>query len=235
MTTHNEANENDFAKVVLMSGDPLRAKYIAEKFMEDVKLVNSVRGMYAYTGKYKGKEISVMGHGMGIPSMGIYSYELYKFYNVDTIIRMGSCGGYIEDLNLKDMILVDNVYSESTFGESFNGKKDHFIKSENSCNAIILETAKDLDLNIRNGNIHCSDTFYSTATNINELYEKYGCLAVEMETFGLFTVANELNKKASCILSVSDSLVKPEKLTPEERQTNLNNMIKLGLETAIKI
>lgn len=235
MTTHNEAKENDFAKVVLMSGDPLRVKYIAENFMEDVRLVNKVRGMLAYTGKYKEKEISVMGHGMGIPSMGIYSYELYKFYNVETIIRMGSCGGYIEDLNLKDMILVDNVYSESTFGESFNGKTDHFIKSENSCNDLIFETAKELDLHIRSGNIHCSDTFYSTSTNIKELYEKHGCLAVEMETYGLFTVANELNKKASCILSVSDSLVRPEKLTPEERQINLNNMIKLGLETAIRI
>ena len=138
MTTHNEATENDFAKVVLMSGDPLRAKYIAENFMEDIKLVNSVRGMLAYTGKYKGKEISVMGHGMGIPSMGIYSYELYKFYNVETIIRMGSCGGYIEDLNLKDMVLVDNVYSESTFAASFNGKNEHFIKSENSCNDMLL-------------------------------------------------------------------------------------------------
>ena len=235
MTPHIEAKLGEIAKTVLMPGDPLRAKYIAETYLEDVKLVNKVRNIFAYTGKYKGKEISIMGHGMGIPSIGIYSYELYKFYNVETIIRMGSCGGYVEDLNLKDMILVDNTYSESTFAESFNGKNEHFIKAQNSCNDLILETAKELNLPIRNGNIHCSDTFYSSATNITELFEKYGCLAVEMETFGLFTVANELNKKASCILSVSDSLVRPEKLTTEERQTNLNNMIKLGLETAIKI
>lgn len=235
MTPHNEANENDFAKVVLMSGDPLRVKYIAENFMNDVKLINSVRGMLAYTGKYKGKDISVMGHGMGIPSIGIYSYELYKFYNVETIIRMGSCGGYVEDLNLKDIILVDKVYSESTFGEIYSGNTNHFIDAKNSCNTLIAATAKEMNLDIKLGNIHCSDTFYSTKTNIKELHEKYNCLAVEMETFGLFNVANELNKKASCILTVSDLLIKHENLSPEERQKNLNNMIKLGLETAIKI
>lgn len=235
MTPHNEAKENEIAKVVLMSGDPLRAKYIAENFMEDTKQVNSVRGMYAYTGKYKGKEISVMGHGMGIPSMGIYSYELYKFYNVETIIRMGSCGGYIEELNLKDMILVDKAYSESTFGEVFAGNTEHFINSKNSCNDLIQKTAKEMNLTLKLGNIHCTDAFYSTVADIKGLYEKYGCLGAEMETFALFTVANELNKKASCILSVSDSLVKPDKLSAEERQTSLNNMIKLGLETAIRI
>ena len=235
MTTHNEANVGDIAKIVLMSGDPLRAKYIAENFMEDIKLVNNVRGMLAYTGKYKGKEITVMGHGMGIPSMGIYSYELYKFYDVDTIIRMGSCGGYVEELNLKDLIIVENVYSESTFGETFNGNKEHFIKCENSCNDLLVETANELNLHFTKGTVHCSDTFYSTSTNIKELNERHGCLAVEMETFALFNVANDLNKKAACILSVTDSLVKEDKLTPEERQTSLVNMITLGLETALKL
>lgn len=235
MTPHNEAKKGDFAKVVLMSGDPLRAKYIADNFLENVKLVNSVRGMYAYTGTYKEKEISVMGHGMGIPSIGIYSHELFNFYDVDCIIRMGSCGGYIKDLDLKDIVVVNSVYSESTFGEVYCGSSARTISAKNSCNKTILETAKELNLSVIEGNVHCSDVFYSETTDLNELYEKYGCIGVEMESFGLITTANNLGKKASCILSVSDSLVKPEQLSPEERQTALVDMIRLGLETAIKL
>ncbi len=235
MTPHNEAKKEDIAKIVLMPGDPLRAKYIAENFMEDVKLVNSVRGMYAYTGLYKGKRITVMAHGMGIPSVGIYTHELYKIYDVDCIIRMGSCGGYIKDLNLKDIILVDEIYSESTFGEIYCGSKEHTIVSKNSCNTDLLETAKEMNLNLIKGKVHCTDAFYSDVVNIKELTEKHGCIAVEMESFGLFTIANHLNKKASCILSVTDSLVKPEQLTAAERQLTLSNMIKLGLETAAKL
>ena len=206
MTPHNEAKKEDIAKIVLMPGDPLRAKYIAENFMENVRLVNSVRGMFAYTGTYKGKEITVMGHGMGIPSVGIYTHELFKFYDVDCIIRIGSCGGYIQDLNLKDIIVVNEGYSESTFAEVYDGNKEH-----------------------------STDAFYSETADLKELYEKHGCIAAEMESFALFEIANHLNKKAACILSVTDSLVKPEQLTPQERQTALVNMIKLGLETAIKL
>lgn len=235
MTPHNEAKKGEIAKIVLMPGDPLRAKYIAENFMENVKLVNQVRGMYAYTGTYKGKEITVMGHGMGIPSIGIYTHELFKFYDVDCIIRIGSCGAYVESLNLKDVIVVNEGYSESTFAESYNGDKVHSVAAKNSCNDVILETAKELNLNVVQGNVHSADAFYSSTANIKELYEKHGCLAAEMEAFALFHIANVLNKKAACILSVSDSLVKPEELSPEERQTALTNMIKLGLETAIKL
>lgn len=235
MTPHNEAKKGDFAKVVLMSGDPLRAKYIADNFLDNVRLVNSVRGMYAYTGTYKGKKISVMGHGMGIPSVGIYSHELFNFYDVDCIIRMGSCGGYIDKLDLKDIIVVNSVYSESTFAKVYSGYTDPIISANNSCNNTILETAKNLNLSVIDGNVHCSDVFYSETTNFNELYEKYGCVGVEMESFGLFATANNLGKKASCILSVSDSLVKPEQLSPEERQTALVDIIRLGLESAIKL
>ena len=235
MTPHNEAKKEDIAKIVLMPGDPLRAKYIAENFMENARLVNSVRGMFAYTGTYKGKEITVMGHGMGIPSVGIYTYELFKFYDVDCIIRIGSCGGYIQDLNLKDIIVVNEGYSESTFAEIYNGCKEHSIAAKNSCNDIILETAKEMNLDVVQGNVHSTDAFYSETADLKELYEKHGCIAAEMESFGLFAIANHLNKKASCILSVTDSLVKPEQLTPQERQTALVNMIKLALETAIKI
>lgn len=235
MTPHNEAKKEDIAKVVLMPGDPLRAKYIAENFMDDVQLVNSVRGMYAYTGTYKGKKITVMGHGMGIPSVGIYTHELFKFYDVDAIIRIGSCGGYIQDLELKDIIVVNEGYSESTFAEVYSGCKDHSIAAKNSCNDLILETAKEMNLKVVEGNVHSTDVFYSETADLKELYEKYGCIAAEMESFALFAIANKLNKKASCILSVTDSLVKEGELSPNERQTALVNMIKLGLETAIKI
>jgi len=235
MTPHNEAKKEDIAKIVLMPGDPLRAKYIAENFLEDAKLVNSVRGMFAYTGTYKGKRLTVMGHGMGIPSVGIYVHELFSVYDVDCIIRIGSCGGYVESLNLKDIIVVNEGYSESTFAEVYNGCKEHSIAAQNSCNDVILETAKEMNLNVVQGNVHSSDAFYSSTTNIDELVNVHKCIAVEMESFALFHIANALNKKAGCILSVSDSLVKPEELTPAERQTALTNMIKLGLETAVKL
>ena len=235
MTPHNEAKKEDIAKVVLMPGDPLRAKYIAENFLEDAKLVNSVRGMLAYTGTYKGKRLTVMGHGMGIPSVGIYVHELFSVYDVDCIIRIGSCGAYVESLNLKDVIVVNEGYSESTFAKVYNGCEDHSIAAKNSCNEIILETAKEMNLNVVQGNVHSSDVFYSSTTNIDELVNDHKCIAVEMESFALFHIANALNKKAGCILSVSDSLVKPEELSPDERQTALTNMIKLGLETAIKL
>ena len=235
MTPHINAKKEDIAKTVLMPGDPLRAKFIAEKFLDNVKLVNTVRNMFMFTGEYKGKKVTIAGSGMGQPSIGIYSYELFKFYDVDCIIRIGSCGGYIQDLNLKDIIVVNEGYSESTFAEIYNGCKEHSIAAKNSCNDIILETAKEMNLDVVQGNVHSTDAFYSETADLKELYEKHGCIAAEMESFGLFAIANHLNKKASCILSVTDSLVKPEQLTPQERQTALVNMIKLALETAIKI
>ena len=235
MTPHNEANKGDIAKVVLMPGDPLRAKYIAENFMDNVKLVNSIRGMYAYTGTYKGKEVTVMAHGMGIPSIGIYTHELFSVYDVDCIIRIGSCGGYVDSLNLKDVLVVNEGYSESTFAEVYNGEKVHQVAAKNSCNDVILETAKELNLNVVQGNVHSTDAFYSTVTDINEVYREQGCLAAEMESFALFHIANALNKKAACILSVTDLLTTDEHLPAAERQTALTNMITLGLETAIKL
>ena len=234
-TPHIESKKEDIAKVVLMPGDPLRAKMIAEKYLDNPRLVNSVRNILAYTGTYKGKEVTVFSSGMGNASIGIYSYELFKFYDVDCIIRIGSCGGYVENLDLKDIIVVKEGYSESTFAEVYNGSKEHSIAAKNSCNDVILETAKEMNLSVVEGNVHSTDAFYSTVADLKELYEKHGCIAAEMEAFALFHIANALNKKAACILSVTDSLVKPEELTPMERQTALTNMIKLGLETAIKL
>lgn len=235
MTPHNEARKEDIAKIVLMPGDPLRAKFIAENFMDNYTVVNSVRGMLAYTGEYKGKRITVMGHGMGIPSIGIYSYELFKFYDVDTIIRIGSCGSYTKDVKVRDVIVVDNAYSESTYALVQSGFTGNMTKSNDEINEKIKETAKELNTNIKFSNIHSSDVFYSDAVDIKEINEKYGCCAVEMESFGLFHNANVLNKKAACILTVSDSLVEKEELTADERRTSMTNMIKLALETTLKM
>ena len=235
MTPHNEARKEDIAKVVLMPGDPLRAKFIAENFMDNYKVVNSIRGMLAYTGEYKGKRITVMGHGMGIPSVGIYSYELFKFYDVDAIIRIGSCGSYKKDVKVLDVLLVDNAYSESTYALVQSGFTGNMTKSSDELNEKIKETAKEMNLDIRFSNVHSSDVFYSDTTNIEELTEKYGCSAVEMESFGLFHNANVLNKKAACILTVSDSLVEKAELTADERRTSMTNMIKLALESTLKM
>ena len=235
MPIHCNAKKQDIAKTVLMPGDPLRAKFIAENFMDNYKVVNSVRGMLAYTGEYKGKRITVMGHGMGIPSVGIYSYELFKFYDVDAIIRIGSCGSYKKDVKVLDVLLVDNAYSESTYALVQSGFTGNMTKSSDELNEKIKETAKEMNLDVRFSNVHSSDVFYSDTTNIEELTEKYGCSAVEMESFGLFHNANVLNKKAACILTVSDSLVEKAELTADERRTSMTNMIKLALESTLKM
>lgn len=235
MTPHNEAKKDEIAKIVIMPGDPLRAKYIAENFMEDAKLVNKVRGMYAYTGKYKGKTLTVMAHGMGIPSMGIYSYELYKFYDVDTIIRIGSCGAYIKELNLKDTVLIEEAYSESSYAKIQNGSEYNLIKSDNELNEQIEKIAKEINIKLRSIKVYSTEAFYSDLVKPEEMYNKYGCSAVEMETFALFHNAKVLNKKATCIATITDSLVSKEEMSPNERQTALTDMITLALETAIKI
>lgn len=235
MTPHNEAKKEEIAKIVLMPGDPLRAKYIADNFLEDTKLVNKVRGMYAYTGNYKGKKLTVMAHGMGIPSMGIYSYELFKFYDVESIIRIGSCGAYTKNLKVKDIVLVNEAYSESTYGKVQNGDENNILKSSDELNEKIQKTAKELNIVINKVRVHCSDAFYSDVVKPDDMYNEHKCTAVEMESFALFHNAIALGKKATCLSTVSDSLVSKEEMTPEERQTSLNEMIRLALETAIKL
>ena len=236
-TPHNEANLGDIAKTVIMPGDPLRAKYIAENFLEDVKLVNQVRGMYAYTGKYKGKELTVMASGMGMPSMGIYAYELYKFYEVENIIRIGSCGGYKPELKLFDIILADNVFSESNFALTLNNDDCHIVEANKELNSIIEETANKTNTKIVKGNTVCTDCFDLYMTDVNKFLERvpadFNPIGAEMEAFALFYTAKMLNRKAACLMSVVDSKYIKEVATPEERQTGLNNMIKLALESAV--
>ena len=238
-TPHNEANKGDFAKTVIMPGDPLRAKYIAENFLDDYKLVNQVRGMLAYTGTYKGKEISIMAHGMGMPSVGIYSYELFKFYDVENIIRIGSCGGYKPELKLFDIVLSENVFSESNYALTLNNDDCHIVSSSKELNSIIENTAKETNTNIISGNTVSTDCFDVYMTDVNKfikrLPENFNPVSVEMEAFALFYNAKLLNKKASCLMSVVDSKFIKNVATAEERQTGLNNMIKLALDSAIKI
>ena len=238
-TPHNEAHKGDIAKTVVMPGDPLRAKYIAENFMENYKLVNQVRGMYAYTGTYKGKELTVMAHGMGMPSVGIYTYELFKFYDVENIIRIGSCGGYKPELKLFDIILSENVFSESNYALTLNNDNSHTTSSNAKLNSIIKNTARESSLNIVSGNTVCTDCFDVYMTDVNKFLDRipdnFNPVAAEMEAFALFYNAKLLNKKASCLMSVVDSKFIKDIATPEERQTGLNNMIKLALDSAIKI
>lgn len=238
-TPHNEANIGDIAKTVVMPGDPLRAKYIAENFLDNYKLVNQVRGMYAYTGTYKGKEITVMAHGMGMPSVGIYTYELFKIYGVENIIRIGSCGGYKPELKLFDIILTENVFSESNYALTLNNDNCHIVSSNSNLNSIIEDTAKDSNINIVLGNTVCTDCFDVYMTDVNKFLERvpdnFNPVAAEMEAFALFYNAKLLNKKASCLMSVVDSKFIKDIATPEERQTGLNTMIKLALDSAIKI
>ena len=238
-TPHNEANIGDIAKTVVMPGDPLRAKYIAENFLDNYKLVNQVRGMYAYTGTYKGKEITVMAHGMGMPSVGIYTYELFKIYGVENIIRIGSCGGYKPELKLFDIILTENVFSESNYALTLNNDNCHIISSNSDLNSIIEDTAKDSNINVVLGNTVCTDCFDVYMTDVNKFLERvpdnFNPVAAEMEAFALFYNAKLLNKKSSCLMSVVDSKFIKDIATPEERQTGLNTMIKLALDSAIKI
>lgn len=234
-TPHIESKKEDIAKIVLMPGDPLRAKFIAETFLEDYRLVNTVRNMFGYTGKYKGHDVTIFASGMGMPSIGIYSYELFKFYDVDTIIRIGSSGAYTDKLHIYDLVLVEGAYSDSSYAKNQNGETRNILYSSPSVNDIIERHSRDLNLKLNRGIVHCSDIFYKENDNFKELYEKYNCIAVEMETFALFHNANVLNKKASAIVTISDSLVTHEETTSEERQNNFKDMALLALESAIEL
>lgn len=235
MTPHISAKKGDIAPSVIMPGDPLRAKLIAEKFLTDIKLVNQVRGMLAYTGFYKGKEVTIMGSGMGMPSIGIYSYELYKFYDVENIIRVGSVGSYSKDLNLYELVLTKNCYSESSFARTQNGEEANILEADNYLNNIIKETAKELGKSINFATIYSSDVFYKENDNYKELVNRYNCIGCEMESFALFHNANVLNKKAACILTCSNSFVTGEETSSEERQNSFMSMVELALESILKI
>ena len=231
-TPHIEVKDKSLiAETVLMPGDPLRAKFIAETYLTDVVLINSTRNMFGYTGLYNGKKVTVMGSGMGQPSIGIYSYELYNFYDVKRIIRVGSAGAYTDKLNLYDVVLATNAYSESTFAELLGLGKVNKLAASESLNNSLKEAAKKLNKKINEGTIHSSDAFYRPGGSVHEkLFNEEGCLCVEMESFALFANALVSNKEAACILTISDSLVTKELTTAKEREQAFTNMIEIALE-----
>lgn len=234
-TAHNSANKGDIAKTVIMSGDPLRVKKIAEKYLDNAKLVNEIRNIYTYTGTYKGKKVTVMAHGMGIPSMGIYSYELYKFYDVEKIIRLGSCGAYVDNINLLDIILVEDSYTESNFSYTFNNEKVNVAASSKKINEKIEEISKKERINIIKGNVCTTDCFDWYMTNLNKFLNRMpkdlNIIAAEMESFALFYTAKVLGKEAACLLTVVDSHYKKQELSAEERQNSVDKMTVLALES----
>lgn len=234
MTAHIESKKEDIAKTVIMPGDPLRAKYIADNFLEDARLVNNVRGMLAYTGKYKGKELTVFASGMGIPSMGIYAYELYKFYDVETIIRVGTAGANKEEVKLLDIIIADSAYTLSSYPKLFFDDEERVYESSKDLNDQIEQLAISKKLSYKRGNIITSDVF-DVYVDKEKYYANYpkdlDTLASEMEAAALFSIAKHLNKKATAIITVVDSRFVDEEVSSDDRQTKLNDMILLALDS----
>ncbi|CAD7801275.1 Purine nucleoside phosphorylase DeoD-type [Chryseobacterium aquaeductus] len=235
MSVHISAQKGDIAKVVLQPGDPLRAKYIAENFIENAKLVSQTRGIFYYTGTYKGKEITVGASGMGFPSIGIYSFELYTEYEVETIIRIGTCGAYTTDLKVFDLLNVENAASESTYAKFAWEIDEDIISHQGNTFEIINQTAEELSLKAKSTNIHSSDIFYRKDPSVPAIATKYSCPAVEMEAFGLFANAKHLGKNAATILTVSDIIPTHENISADQREKALRPMIELALEAAWKI
>lgn len=235
-TPHIGCEKSDIAETVLMPGDPLRAKYIAENFLEDAKLVNEVRNMFGYTGTYKGKKVTVFASGMGIPSIGIYSYELYKFYDVKNIIRIGTCGSFNKDIKLLDVILSSGAYCKSYFDQLLDGVDVDFIQSSSELNRKIMNAAKIKGLNLKYGKTITSDVFDLYCDDEEKFrgnYPDMDFLSVEMEAFGLFYIAKKLGKEASCLMTVVDSLFDKRSLTSEDREKSLNDMITMALDSII--
>jgi len=230
-TPHNAAKYGEIAPKVIMAGDPLRVKFIAENYLENPVLYNDVRGMFGYTGYYKGHRVSVQGHGMGIPSIAIYSYELYNFYDVEQIIRVGTCGALKEETPLGSIILAQASCSDSSYGKTMGIDRHYSPVADFQLLRNAADTADRMGLPFLAGNVMASDAFYGSASETD--WAKLGVLCVEMEAYGLYINAAMAGKKALTILSVSDNVVTHEELTPEQRQTGLCNMIELALELSI--
>ena len=232
-TPHNSAEKGAFAKTVLMPGDPLRAQFIAETFLEDAKLVNNVRGIHGYTGVYKNTPVSVMASGMGCPSIGIYSYELFTQYEVDNIIRIGSAGAISPDLKLRDVVAGMGACTNSSFARQYRLPGTFAPIASFELLEFAVWAARELGVRMPVGNLFSSDTFYDAAASSME-WAKMGCLAIEMEAAALYCNAAYTHKRALAICSISDSLVTGEELNADERQTTFTNMMKIALEVAVK-
>lgn len=231
-TPHNKANAGDIAKTVLMPGDPLRAKFIAENYLEDLVCFNEVRNMFGYTGTYKGKRVSVMGSGMGIPSIGIYSYELYNFYDVDNIIRIGSAGGIADDIKLRDIVIGMGASTNSNFANQYKLPGTFAPIADFDLLRKAVESGEKLGVKTVVGNILSSDTFYDDNSETNSLWRKMNVLCVEMEAAALYMNAARAGKKALCILTISDHVFTGEALSAEDRQNTFRDMMEIALDIA---
>ncbi len=234
-TPHNTASMGDFAKTVLMPGDPLRAKFIAENFLDNARLVNNVRGIQGYTGTYKSTPVSVMASGMGMPSMGIYSYELYNFYDVDNIIRIGSAGALQDFVHVRDIVFGMGSCTDSNYASQFGLDGTFAPTASYKLLSTAVDVAKEQNLAFHVGNLLCSDRFYSFDPEQHEPWKEMGVLAAEMESAALYMISARLRKNALAICTISDSLVTGEETTAEERQTTFTDMMKLALETAVRL
>jgi len=232
-TPHIEAALGDFATTVLMPGDPLRAKFIAENFLDDAKCVTRVRNILGFTGSYQGKAVSVMASGMGIPSISIYASELYNEYGVENIIRIGSCGAVRDDINVRDIIIGMAASTDSNVNRQRFNNCDFAACADFGLLHNVVHTAKKLSLPVHVGNIFTADLFYTPQPEMFKTMEQYGILAVEMEAAGLYGVAAELGKKALTVLTVSDHIKTGEKTTAAERETTFQDMMKLTLESIL--
>lgn len=234
MTPHIEAEIGDIAKYILMPGDPNRATYIANKYLEEARLVNKVRGELAYTGKYKGVEVTVFSSGMGIGSMGIYSHELFDVYDVNAIIRIGTAGAYKEELKPYTIIIADSSYSDTNFDLESGSEDIEIINSSFELNNIINMTANIRRIDVITGRVYTTDAFYTDRRNYDYFINK-GCIATEMETYALLYNAKKFHKMASSILTISDNLITHEEMSSEERERRLDDMIVLALDSIIKL
>ncbi|GEK34189.1 purine-nucleoside phosphorylase [Kurthia sibirica] len=233
MSIHINAKQGEIAEIVLLPGDPLRAKYIAETFLEDVVQYNEVRNMFGYTGTYKGKRVSVQGTGMGVPSISIYATELMQEYNVQKLIRVGTAGALKEDVKVRDVVIAQAATTDSKMNEILFGGIDYAPIADFDLLLKAYNEAKTAGLNVRVGNVYTADLFYGEK-NPNEQLADYGVLAVEMETAALYTLAAKFKRQALSILTISDHLITGEATTSEERQTTFNDMMVIALDAAIQ-
>ncbi len=232
-TAHINAQKNDFAKTVLFPGDPLRAKYIADNFFTNAKEVTNVRNMLGFTGEYQGEQISVMGSGMGIPSCSIYAHELYTKYDVESIIRIGSCGSLQDDINLHDVVVAMGASTDSNVNRTRFLGYDYAATADFSLLEKSVQAVREKNIKLHVGNILSADLFYAPDMSLLEKCKHMGVLAVEMEAAGLYGVAASLGKKALAIMTVSDHVFKQQELSSEDRQNSFNNMVEIGIKTAI--
>ena len=233
-TPHINAEKGDFADTVLMPGDPLRAKYIADTYLENVRQVNDVRSMFGYTGTYKGREISVVGHGMGIPSVSIYAKELITDYGVKSIIRVGSCGAVRDDVNVRDVVIGMGACTDSKVNRMRFNDHDFAAIADFELTSHAVAAAKAQNVPVKVGNIFSADLFYNPQTDMAELMKRYGIVGVEMEAAGLYGVAAEFGARALTICTVSDHILKGDSLSSADRQTTFNDMMVIALDTVLR-